>query len=280
VIVIADKFGQLGNRLFHFGHFIAFGRSHGVTVANPGFGDYAGHFPTFAGDPLCRIPVRDSPIPATARTRSVAYRASSLLARAPVPKVRLASGEACDLQSPQFRREAERRRVLLVTGWLFRDDAAFHEHADLLRTIFTPADRHRASVERTIADARRDCDVLVGVHIRHGDYADWAGGRHFHAVEVYARLAERVAGLFPGRRAGFLVCSDQPGNSAAFGTARATPGPGHLVEDMYALARCDYIVGPPSTYSAWASFYGRVPLHHFEDPDAELSLNRFRVGAG
>jgi hypothetical protein len=276
VIVIADKVGQLGNRLFHFGHFAAFGHAHGVAVANPGFGDYAAYFPAFARDVLCRVPTRGSRLPADDRARAAAFRACALLARSPVPKVRLESGEACELASPAFRREA-RRRLLVVTGWLFRDDGAFREHAGLLRTLFTPADRHRGSVERTIADARRDCDVLVGVHIRHGDYADYAGGRHFHAVQVYARLAERIAALFPGRRAGFLVCSDEPANTAAFGAARATAAPGHELEDMYALAGCDYIVGPPSTYSAWASFYGRVPMHHFEDPDAELSLDRFHV---
>ena len=34
----------------------------------------------------------------------------------------------------------------------------------------------------------------------------------------------------------------------------------HLV-DMYALAGCDLIVGPDSTFSHWASFYGNVPIH-------------------
>jgi hypothetical protein len=36
---------------------------------------------------------------------------------------------------------------------------------------------------------------------------------------------------------------------------------GSAVEDLYSLARCDYLLGPPSTFSLWASFYGNVPLH-------------------
>jgi hypothetical protein len=280
VIVIADKVGQLGNRLFHFAHFVAFGRSHDVAVANPGFGDFASFFPELSSDPLCRVPARRSHVPATERTREAAFRACALLARGPVPKMRLATGEACDLRSPEFRRQAERRRLLMVSGWLFRDDASFREQAGLLRLLFKPADVHLRSAERTTGEARRDCDVLVGVHVRHGDYAQYAGGRHFHPVDAYARLIERLAGLFPGRRPRFLVCSDDPASCTALRSEHVMAGPGQLVEDMYALAGCDYIVGPPSTFSAWASFYGEVPLHHFQDPDAELSLEAFRVSTG
>ena len=280
MIVIADRVGQLGNRLFHFAHFIAFGRKHGVTVANPGFGEYAAHFPALAGDPLCRVPPRTARVRATRWSRDAAYSAVALLARGPVPKLRLTDGEACDMAAPEFRREAERRRLLLVTGWLFRDDAGFREHAPFLRSVFEPAERHRRAVDRTIGTARSACDVLVGMHIRHGDYAQYAEGRHFHELDAYRQVAERVAGLFPGRRTGLVVCSDDPANAAALGAERVMPGPGDMVGDLYALAACDYIVGPPSTFSAWASFHGEVPLHHFEDPGAELRLDAFRVNEG
>jgi hypothetical protein len=44
---------------------------------------------------------------------------------------------------------------------------------------------------------------------------------------------------------------------------------------MYALASCDYIVGPPSTFSLWASFYGQVPLCFLQKPDEFLALANF-----
>jgi hypothetical protein len=289
LIVLAEKIGQLGNRLFHFGHFIAFGRCHGVAVANPAFDEFARYFPAFSEDVLCRHPAASGRVRPTERRRRAAFESFRLLARlgsrlggpsGPVGLVELAPGEFCDLRSPAFRREAERRRLLLVAGWLFRDDESFRREADLLRSLFTPHDVHRRRVECAIIEARRQCQVLVGVHVRHGDYAQYAGGRHYHPIEDYAAQLERVRELFPGRDVGFLVCSDAPANRAAFGDARVTPAPGHQVDDMYALAECDYIVGPPSTYSAWASFYGRVPLYHFEDPHAAITLADFTERAG
>jgi hypothetical protein len=62
-------------------------------------------------------------------------------------------------------------------------------------------------------------------------------------------------------------------------------GPGHFIEDLYALASCDYIIGPPSTFSQWASFYGNVPRYmvnykaeqFYGVPSHEPRLGDFRI---
>ena len=35
---------------------------------------------------------------------------------------------------------------------------------------------------------------------------------------------------------------------------------GGAIDDLYGLSICDYIVGPPSTFSQFASFLGQKPL--------------------
>jgi len=32
---------------------------------------------------------------------------------------------------------------------------------------------------------------------------------------------------------------------------------------IFSFAKCDYIVGPPSTFTSWASFYGDVPVYFY-----------------
>ncbi|MCW3058345.1 MAG: hypothetical protein JWQ02_166, partial [Capsulimonas sp.] len=46
---------------------------------------------------------------------------------------------------------------------------------------------------------------------------------------------------------------------------------------MYSLSECDYILGPPSTFTAWASFYGQKPLYKILEPEAAVSLDDFYV---
>lgn len=49
----------------------------------------------------------------------------------------------------------------------------------------------------------------------------------------------------------------------------------HFLEDMYSLAACDYILGVPSSYSMWASFYGKTPLRILDKKGMKISLKDF-----
>jgi hypothetical protein len=47
--------------------------------------------------------------------------------------------------------------------------------------------------------------------------------------------------------------------------------------DLYALAKYDYILGPLSSYSQWASFYGNKPLYQLSGSKDRLDHGKFRV---
>jgi hypothetical protein len=62
-----------------------------------------------------------------------------------------------------------------------------------------------------------------------------------------------------------------------FAGLNVTFGTGDLIEDMYAFASCDYLIGAPSTFTMWASFYGKVPLNVIRSPDQTQKLTDFVV---
>ena len=70
-------------------------------------------------------------------------------------------------------------------------------------------------------------------------------------------LAERLR----PRTVCFNLVSDEPIDATAFRGLNTKVHRGTPIEDMYLLASCDYIIGPNSTFSHWASFWGAVPLH-------------------
>ena len=41
------------------------------------------------------------------------------------------------------------------------------------------------------------------------------------------------------------------------------------------MSLADYIMGVPSTFSMWASFYGKVPLRILQYKDEKVQLNQF-----
>lgn len=48
-----------------------------------------------------------------------------------------------------------------------------------------------------------------------------------------------------------------------------------IVEDLYALSRCNYIMGPPSTFTMWASFIGDVPLRIVKYSNENIERDEF-----
>ncbi len=74
-----------------------------------------------------------------------------------------------------------------------------------------------------------------------------------------------------------MICSDEPIPEEPFEGLDFLRGPGQLVEDMYSLAGCHYLLGPPSTFTLWASFYGEVPRYSLARPPRSLSWDEFRI---
>ncbi|MBW4516497.1 MAG: alpha-1,2-fucosyltransferase [Timaviella obliquedivisa GSE-PSE-MK23-08B] len=284
MIVISSKFGQLANRLFLFAHFIAFAIEHNLTIINPAFEEYAQFFEPTCTDLLCRYPINPSGFPIHQQMRRVVYELIRILgfgvnkakiANPLLAVLRLPENQEYDLSSPEFLDFVTQKKVVFVRGWLFRDNSNFVKHADKIRDYFAPISVHRSRVKSLISTVRQSCQVLIGVHIRQGDYAEFMDGKYFYEVDQYLHIMEKVEALFPSQKVGFLICSNVQQNKEDFASFNATFATHHLVEDLYSLAQCDYIVGTVSTYTLWASFYGEVPLYTIQDPDRSPTITDF-----
>jgi hypothetical protein len=88
---------------------------------------------------------------------------------------------------------------------------------------------------------------------------------------------QEFAAQFPGRKVAFFVCSDEPRSADEFPGLAVGLGAGSPLGDLCALARCNYIFGPQSTFTQWASFYGNKPLLLLQDASDRVEPAKFRV---
>lgn len=289
MIVIASKVGRMANRLLLFSHFIGTAVEHGFRIVNPAFGSYAHYFPSTAGDLLCRFPKATEPVPPVGRWAReflyyLTYSAGCALHLLKshghdVGLIRLRKNQTLDLDSAEFLSALQRHRTLLVQDWFFRSSINCEKHGNLIRSFFRPSEHHLARSRALVEPARRRDRLLVGVHLRQDDYATFKGGRFFYSHAQYRRVMEHVQAAFAPERTSFLICSDSPVPAGAFSGLDVLYGNGHELEDLYALAACDRIVGPPSTYNKWASFYGAVPRYEIFHPDDPVTPASFRVAS-
>ena len=154
----------------------------------------------------------------------------------------------------------QRSRLAFLCGFYFLAPESLRRHAEAIRAHFRPTEVVRRRVDEMMRGVRATADVLVGVHVRHGDYRTYCGGIMFYTASEYADAMRAFARQFPDRRVTYIVCSDEPQPPDAFHGLAVTSGVGDEMTDLCLLAQCDYIIGVQSSFSRWASFWGNTPL--------------------
>lgn len=268
MIITPHPYGRMANRLALATHWICHVEKYGGTYLHLAFADYARFFKN------------------TRRSLVIRYRSSKgdVAGWKPRRLVGVDSilftidrhGGDYPLSAPVFLEKERTTRFLFTLGWNFRDFPAIAEFSDSARRYFEPVQKHDDAANFFVDQCRRNSDVLVGVHIRQTDYAKFMGGKWLYPLAEYRRCMEAVAGFTPGRTR-FVVASDAPVDDVAFRGLDVVPAPGHAYQDNLVLSRCDLLIGPPSTYNQWASFYGKVPAFRIAEAGMSVRREDFKV---
>jgi len=287
-IVITKKTGQVGNRLTVFAHTLVAARARGWGLLNPSFNEYAPNFVGPRSNVAGCVAAHPSHKPG-AMARRLAYALARVawetgkvlrpLSLGLIARARARNEEHLELGAVIDAAAARGGRLLLLQGYHFRlrDEAAFLAHGDEVRRFLAPLPEHETAGAAAVAALRGAGDLVVGIHIRQGDYAQHLGGRFFWSPAVYAGLMSRLAEVLAPRRPAFLICTNGRFTAANFPGLTVGFGPGAATADLAALMRCDLLLAPPSSFSAWAAWWGRVPIHKVQDPAAPFTLEDFRV---
>ena len=164
-------------------------------------------------------------------------------------------------------------------GWNTLDDTRYLQQTlPELKRIFRPKDEIMQKAEGMIAQLKQASDIVVGVHIRRGDYATWNDGRFFYELEDYHQFMLNVKELYKDRKVSFFISSNENFSLDIFNgchCCRFGQEPSGAILDLYTLSLCDRIIGPFSSYSRWASFIGEIPLCFLEVKNQQFSESDF-----
>lgn len=276
MIVIFEPYGQLCNRLFLSAYGMALARASNQRLFNLSLGDHRYHFPAMRPPP--GLPI----------WRFHLYMRALILGLKRFPSlqrrfVRVGWKDASTFSpdNPQFVAEIKKRFFTIIEGWADPSRMRFSPDAvAAIRKTFEPDAAIKEIARATVSRARAGADVLIGVHMRLKDYRTYHRGFFYYQLEDYQRTLEGMAAMFPGQRVAFLVCSDEEQQAESFAPFQVTIGPGTVLEDLYSLAGCDYLIGPPSTFSLWAAFYAGKPLYHMLEPNPPADLSSFIIPDG
>lgn len=149
-----------------------------------------------------------------------------------------------------------------------------------LQRIFQPRKEITDKAEAMISEIRKTADLVVGVHIRHGDYKTFFNGRYYYTLEEFHQFMLQIQELYKDRRVVFFISSNESFDVEIFkgcNCYRFGKEPSGDILDLHTLSLCDRILGPWSTYSRWASFFGEVPLCFIKDKNQRIDDNSFSI---
>lgn len=257
--------GRIGNQLMFLCAAYAYALAEERLLYFPSFARYAQHFPVLARSRY-HSPNDPTPDPRAPDVRARSAERLGALARG-LARVRLLPGvvrkpsgctaialppSSADFPPPRQRRA--RRLIMLnwrwfnpVGLWQFRD-------AILAATAFTPEIESDAA---TFVAALDPAKRWVGVHVRGTDYRLFMGGRHFHTLDVYRDHMRLVADRLrrdDARPVGFVIFSDEPRTAEEFKGFDVVLSNGQAINDLARMSRLKALIGPMSTFTAWAMF--------------------------
>jgi hypothetical protein len=265
---VVDYTGRLGNRLKLLTHLSAAAVEYGFQIANPAFWKYRQDFQAWKNNSLNFFPGNSSwPVPARLErlSRGIAWRTArafegiSWLQRE-IGWLRCRDEENVDLSSQGFRNLLETGpRNLLMWGYNFHAEPLVRKHRGRLLELFRPRVQPSAPSAWTAA-----------LHIRRSDYRQWAGGQYHFSWESYRDWARQIFALWANESPRVLVFSDEPVPELISKEPGVEVCQGSPAEDLFRMVGSKIILGPPSSFSDWAAWYGGAGRLRIEKAGQEL----------
>jgi hypothetical protein len=277
MIIVAYKPGQLANRLILFANLYAYALEDNFKIYNPSFYNYSKYF-DYNG-------VASSAIINQMRYLKdyVFFKFFNIISRLFI-KLHLTDFLLCKIIHLNYDEKLLlekgnwdfKNKLVFIHGWGFRSYGVKTKRTEILQ-YFTLKKSYVQQIDEFIKNNNLSSDVIV-VHIRRGDYISFEGGKFYYSDDQYISILSKV--LKNETNCTIVICSNELINLEKFSKAlnkRVISGPGTEITDLYFMAKSRLIIGPPSTYSIWASFVGNVPLLTIQDPNNSLDYNDAKI---
>lgn len=280
MIIVPRKQGQLSNRLFHLSKIYAFCIKYNIPLIYTPFYEYKEFFV-----------LNTQKNPATLLVGNfLSYKLVQILYRILI-KIKFYSSpfhhiikledflSIYKIDNPDFIKLTKSKPFIFLDGWGVDTGNLHIYYKQQLIQLLEPISNHKKLAKKIVGNLRAKTDIIVGIHIRRGDYKSFEGGRYYYDYQDYYRLISECKKQFEDKEIYFIITSNENCEKEFLINQKVNLHFSHENEfiDSIILSYCDYIIGPPSTFSLWASYYNNVPLQMIKKKDQKVILSGFQT---
>jgi hypothetical protein len=262
VVIINQNYGQLGNRLFLYAHMLAYGMENNRKVFYPGFFDRLESFPKLKSLSIKNQILGDDLNKSLENLLFLFFRRFFHHRSKPMRFFEYVTRRSFhmrldplqDFFYPEF--DASYKvpcGLCFFEGWAFRMHKAFRRHSPTIRSLFQFDETIQKMAQQFLEKFQGG--LTVGIHVRRGDYAS-AAPQWVYPDEYWIDAINRIKSTSTANLT-FIVVSDDRNLKIDLDSVYRFAGSDIL--DLAVLSKCDFVMGPPSTFNRWAAFVGEKP---------------------
>lgn len=172
------------------------------------------------------------------------------------------------------------KHTTYLYGWPFYDLTSLRKAGNLVRQYMAPQDDIAMYVQKTMMMLRSNSDIVIGVHLRRGDYKSWRNGIYYYSNAQYKHCMDVLyRNIGKQKKCVFVLFSNENLAIEEFANEQYSTLmlAGNPAQDFHTMASCDYLIGPPSSFSGLASFMGKVPRYMIEDASKDFGMSDMLV---
>lgn len=272
MIIANYPYGRLGNQLQLAAHLMTFALMENKTICLQYLQEHAKSFPYFDSSPLRAFPKFKE------NNKFIEKIVSKIIPK--LNKLHLIP-EIDFLNKNQWiffdRNEFFTNKELIklkkswlctIKAWRLRSTSQINQYRSRIQAVFTP--RQEILDQGRYLIASLESEIVIGVHIRWGDYKT-AAPELYHGIEIYRKRMLEAQNLFPGKKVGFIVCTEEQQEIHELQELHCIFPKNNAMTDLYTLAQTQYIIASASTFSEWAAYWGNVGIFRVENPNVPIS---------
>jgi hypothetical protein len=275
IILLADKTGDLGNRLFRLARF------YNAKPQNALLFDITLYQFAYLYSPQPVLPKLGFLLLRLLDNRRFAALVawldkSSWVKTIDVSEIKDSTNDISNLY--RIALEARERVVLVRGNTLYLRSGPTNQKAlNRLRAIFRIKRKHKRRAAQSLGNLGLGRPI-VGVHLRRRDYRTFRNGEFYFDNAAFNNIIGRLAaGWRESKPPCFLLVCEESLDIREFTSAKAAfLGAGSIEVDQALLEMCDYIIGPPSTFSSWPSLLHGIPRAEVHCSTAKVSYKDFK----
>ncbi|MDR2578446.1 MAG: alpha-1,2-fucosyltransferase [Chitinispirillales bacterium] len=167
----------------------------------------------------------------------------------------------------------EKNFAVFTGGWCFRVPHLIEKHRDELvkRYSLKPQFYENNDFCKKIMKLKQEENVLIGIHIRRGDYKKWRGGRYYFEDDVYEKymndFSQKLSQKTTKKQI-FIVFSNDKIKFTDSENMFVSKESWYI--DHHMMSICDYLIGPLSTFTLWASYIGKNTRFCIQDASGKI----------